>query len=250
VKLPWSRRARPTPLKRCTSLPGLTIYAIGDIHGRLDALTSLLAAIDARKARTGEPAFEVFLGDYIDRGPDARRVIEIILARQSAHRLLALSGNHEAALLAGLGDDAAFAAWLDIGGRQTLVSYGVRPPSLVQPESLSNARAKFAAALPASHRAFLASLGLWFRSGDYFFAHAGVRPGVPLHKQVAADLLWIRKDFLDSREDHGAMIVHGHTPVPAPDFHPYRINIDTGAYATGKLTCLIVSDAGMETITT
>jgi len=214
---------------------GIRIYAIGDIHGRADLLDGTLKRIDADlKTNPVAHAIEVFLGDYIDRGPASRQVLDRLVARNRTHQAVFLKGNHETYLIDFVTNPLILEDWKRVGGFATLMSYGITPST--------NAEAQLAAAfdqaLPESHRQFLGNLKLSFTCGDFFFVHAGVRPGIPLEKQREEDLLWIRQDFLLSEEDFGKIIVHGHTPVAHPDIRPNRINIDTGAFATGRLTCL------------
>ncbi|WP_051356375.1 metallophosphoesterase [Azorhizobium doebereinerae] len=236
---------RPGPAEPPSRVPdGQVIYAIGDLHGRADLLDRAAAAIGADAARTPRLApLTVFLGDYVDRGPGSAAIVERLASGAFPTPIVALKGNHEAVLLAALEDDATLVRWCGFGGLETLFSYGcdVRPVQLGR--DLAATRAAFAAALPEAHRAWMAGLPLHFTAGDYFFCHAGIRPGVPLHAQAEQDLLWIRDDFLTSQARHERVIVHGHTPVMAADLQPYRINIDTGAFGTGRLTCLRLEGA-------
>jgi serine/threonine protein phosphatase 1 len=184
----------------------------------------------------------VYLGDYIDRGPDSRGVIEILVEKAlPGFESVWLMGNHEAAMLDFLDGREGSEVWLGFGGVATLESYGVRPPARITDQAvLTETRAALAAALPPAHQAFLKALRMTHQEGDYFFVHAGVRPGVALDRQVPDDLLWIRNEFLRSRADFGKIVVHGHTIVDEPDVQPNRIGIDTGAFATDCLTCLVV----------
>jgi serine/threonine protein phosphatase 1 len=218
---------------------GTRIYAIGDVHGRADLLAQLLAGIDADLDMNPiSQHVVVFLGDYVDRGPDSREVIEIVIERSQAHPTICLKGNHEVIFEEFLRNPEIFVPWRQVGGIETLLSYGIKPSfSPVHDEKRMLAQS-LADALPASHREFLAELKPSFSWGDFFFAHAGVRPGVPLARQKDEDLFWIRHEFLSCDEDFGKIIVHGHTPVREVEFHRNRINIDTGAYLTGRLTCL------------
>lgn len=220
---------------------GVRVYAIGDVHGRADLLQSLLTVIDADLARSApERAIQVFLGDYVDRGPDSRAVLDLLIARSRSHETVCLKGNHEIFLLEVLKDPARLQEWRHYGGLLTLVSYGITPtmnPSAEQQVELIEGLKR---ALPAEHLTFLQQLPSSFTCGDFFFVHAGVKPGVALERQKDEDLLWIREEFLNSEDRFGKYIVHGHTPVSAPDIRPNRINIDTGAYATGNLTLLTI----------
>jgi serine/threonine protein phosphatase 1 len=232
------RRAAPPP-----SVGTRLAYAIGDIHGRLDVLEPLLLDIarDTRASKPAERPLLVFLGDYVDRGPSSRQVIDLILQLQADpfFQVEPLMGNHEEALLQFLGDPDFGAAWMEHGGGPTLASYGVQPPATrTDPEAWLRARDAFAEALPREHLAFFRGLKLISILGDYAFVHAGVRPGVAIEDQVDRDLLWIRHEFLQSAGPFGKVIVHGHTPMESPQLTPHRLGIDTGAYATGVLTAV------------
>lgn len=219
---------------------GHRIYAIGDVHGCSDLLARLLLRVDAHlAAHPIDRPLHVFLGDYIDRGPDSRNVINQLIERAFNHDAVFLKGNHEAWLLEFLEDPRLLESWGEYGGLQTLRSYGLRPSTN---RTLSDNKAlasELNAALPDSHRRFLNQLKPSFICGEYFFVHAGVRPKIALSRQKERDMLWIRDEFLSHDKDFGKIIVHGHTPVLEPDVRPNRINIDTGAYATGRLTCAI-----------
>jgi serine/threonine protein phosphatase 1 len=219
--------------------PGRRVFAIGDIHGRVDLLRQVAEKIDADlRDRPVARSLRIFLGDYIDRGPHSRAVIDELIAIGQRDDAVFIRGNHETLVGEFLRDPSMLSAWRTLGGLETLVSYGVVSP--LQPDAAQQvgiARA-FREALPDSHVDFLAHLKTWFGVGDIFFVHAGVRPGVPLTSQAEHDLIWIRDDFLQHRGTFGKLVVHGHTPVHTPEVHPNRINIDTGAYATGQLTCL------------
>jgi serine/threonine protein phosphatase 1 len=182
----------------------------------------------------------VFLGDYIDRGPASREVLDLLAARDRSCRSVFLKGNHERYLIEFLGNPPILEDWQHWGGLETLMSYGVRPTLNANAKTQTQLAAALDQVLPDSHRQLLDKLESSFTCGDFFFVHAGVRPGVPLTKQREEDLLWIRQDFLFYEEDFSKIIVHGHTPVTEPEVHPNRINIDTGAYATGQLTCLVL----------
>lgn len=232
-------RARKSP-PRLHRLPdGVRIYAVGDIHGRIDLLDSMLARIDADLARSpcSDP-IEVFLGDYIDRGPASCAVIDRLIERRRSRRAICLRGNHETYLSAFLEAPETLRQWRRFGGIETLMSYGLRPGMSSSPDEEQRLAERLREAVCERHRMFLADLPTSFGCGDYFFAHAGVRPRIPLADQSEQDLLGIRGDFLDCGDDFGKLVVHGHTPVITPDFRANRINIDTGAYITGRLTCL------------
>lgn len=219
------------------------VYAIGDVHGRLDLLRTMVdhIAIDAHEVGPGRRPVLVLLGDYIDRGPHSRQVIDLAieLGERGAFELHCLKGNHEQAMLTFLADAATGPAWIAHGGAETLVSYGVQPPAIhADEEAWIAAQASLAAAAPASHVAFLKALDCSFIVGDYLFVHAGVRPGVDLHLQSEQDMLWIRREFLKSPRACEKVVVHGHTPAEQPYTGRWRIGIDTGAYATGLLTAV------------
>jgi serine/threonine protein phosphatase 1 len=226
--------------KRLAQVPeGVRIYAIGDVHGRADLLEQLLSGIDADLAvHPIRQAIHVFLGDYVDRGPASRDVVDILIDRGLRHASVHLRGNHEVLFEEFLRRPETLAEWRQVGGVETLLSYGVRPSPNPDDRERSMLAAALAKVLPRTHRLFLDGLKSSFCCGDFFFAHAGVRPNVPLGQQKDADLLWIRNDFLHCEDDFGKIIVHGHSPVHEVEFRSNRINIDTGAYATGKLTCL------------
>jgi len=241
------RRLKARAKRRWPRLPdGMRIYAIGDVHGRVDLLDAAFARIDANLTRSApDRVVHILLGDYVDRGPSSREVLDRLVERARAHHMICLKGNHESYLVEFLHDPSVLGDWRHFGGLETLRSYGLNPsanPSGVEEQRLANA---FATALPGEHRQLLKKLGASFSCGDFFFAHAGVKPGIPLAQQSEHDLLWIRDDFLLSEQDFGKVIVHGHTPVLQPEFRPNRINIDTGAYATGRLTCLMIERDGI-----
>ena len=219
---------------------GVRVYAIGDIHGRVDLLDGLLKRIEAHiAAKPIRHSIEVFLGDYIDRGPASQSVLERLVAR-SSYRSVFLKGNHETFMIDFIKSPHILEDWQRLGGLETLMSYGIMPTINANAVAQAQIAADFDRVLPDSHRQFLGHLRLSFTCGDFFFVHAGVRPGIPLEKQRDEDLLWIRQEFLFCENDFGKVVVHGHTPVPNPDIRPNRINIDTGGFATGRLTCLIL----------
>jgi len=221
---------------------GQLVYAIGDIHGRADLLALLLAEIESDSARSKDAKRRtlVFLGDYIDRGHDSRRVVDMVLddlpAGFDAHFL---KGNHEAIMLDFLDDPSYLGHWLANGADATFRSYGLDVAELVGRGAAPEVwRRAFLASLPETHRDFFEALELAVSFGDYFFVHAGVRPGVPLEAQDPNDMIWIRGPFLQSEDDFGKIVVHGHTPGRDPVIRANRIGIDTGAVYTDRLTAL------------
>jgi serine/threonine protein phosphatase 1 len=216
--------------------PDLRVYAVGDIHGcapALDALHGLMAE-DAARALEARRVV-VYLGDYVDRGPDSRGVIErLILPPRFGAEAVHLAGNHEAMMLDALhrpGDSDAVTLWADNGGAAALASWGVSAYDM-PPEAWANA-------IPKPHLGFLLSLRRKVAFGGYLFVHAGLRPGVPIEAQDPDDLLWIREPFLSSTADFGAVVVHGHTPGRDVVIRKNRIGLDTGAVYGGRLTCAV-----------
>ena len=222
---------------------GQRVYAVGDIHGRLDLLGALheLIAKDAAEAPDQSKTI-IYLGDYIDRGLESRGVIDCLIERPIADvDPVFLLGNHEDALLNFIEDFGVGESWMTFGGDATLYSYGVQIKGLLSDQqNMIAAQVDLREKLPDSHLAFLRGLETHHRIGDYFFVHAGIRPGVPLDEQETGDLIWIRNEFLKSRADHGSVVVHGHSISLEVEDLPNRINIDTGAYASGVLTCLVL----------
>ena len=231
--------------------PDLRIYAVGDIHGRLDLLEELLSRIDADiAARPTRRPIYVFLGDYIDRGTSSRETIDRLIDHGQTRECVFLKGNHELIALKCLSDRSLFDQWMRLGGVETLMSYGVAPGQPPSGKPIVELQAAFHHALPQAHLRFFRDLQPSFACGDFFFAHAGVRPGVELSRQIENDLLWIRDEFLSSDEDFGKIVIHGHTPTHEVEVEPNRINIDTGAFATGRLTCLVIEDQSLSVIDT
>jgi serine/threonine protein phosphatase 1 len=223
---------------------GELVYAVGDIHGCYGLMKALLARIVADyavRARGRRPIL-VFLGDYIDRGPQSHRVLEALiwLARRPDLELHLLKGNHEQALLAFADAPETGRDWLRFGGAETLAAYGVAPPPPeAEPSAYVQARDDLLARMPAAHYRLLSGLKPMVTVGDYAFAHAGIRPGAPLNRQAEQDLLWIRRPFLEAEGPHEKIIVHGHTWFDArPQLLEHRIGVDTGAHATGVLTAV------------
>jgi serine/threonine protein phosphatase 1 len=182
----------------------------------------------------------IFLGDYVDRGPSSMQVIDRLIELGTRHRVVCLKGNHEAFFLEFFSNPVSLRDWKRYGALNTLMSYGLRPPVQPRENQCMEIAGELFAAMPQSHQEFLLDLDLSLSFGDFFFVHAGARPKVALEQQLEEDLLWVREDFLLHEGMFEKMIVHGHTPVREPEIFSNRINIDTGAYATGRLTCLVL----------
>ena len=232
--------------------PNTRAYAVGDCHGCLEALRDLRAAIVADSARAdaegprAQRRVVVYLGDYIDRGPDSRGVIDLLIGEPLAgFETIHMLGNHEALMRGFLDGEDVASVWMMNGGIETMRSYGLDVAALNGPWPGGDApalRAALTAAMPEAHRVFIDGLALSHTEGDYYFVHAGIRPGVPLERQGENEMLWIREPFLGSTADHGKVIVHGHSVAREPEVRPNRIGIDTGACFGGKLTALVLED--------
>jgi serine/threonine protein phosphatase 1 len=231
----------PKSRSRAAQVPdGRRIYAIGDIHGRvdlLDRLLDLIRADDDRRERLDTQL--ILLGDLVDRGPDSRGVVERAMElRDGPIETRFLMGNHEEVFVRAVGGDPrALRMLLRIGGRETVLSYGISAEEYrsLDFEDLS---ALLKQKVPQDHVDFLAGFEDWIEAGDYLFVHAGIRPGVDLAEQSSADMRWIRQEFLHHRESHGRLVVHGHSITDDVDLRSNRIGIDTGAFASGRLTAI------------
>lgn len=217
------------------------VYAIGDIHGRADLLARLLDQIRADRAQraVGEgPTLAIFLGDYVDRGPQSREVIDLLLDFRSdpSFECRFLLGNHEDTMLDYLEGRISGQGWSRHGGGATLQSYGIAPPTEDSRAAWSARRKAFVAAVPAAHRAFLDGLELMISIGRTLFVHAGIRPGVAIEAQSKRDLLWIRREFLDGERADPWLVVHGHTPKAEAYAGLGRLCLDSGGYISGRLT--------------
>ncbi|MBN9006624.1 MAG: serine/threonine protein phosphatase [Rhizobiales bacterium] len=230
---------------------GVRIYAVGDIHGRLDLLNQLLALIkvDIDNRPGGKPIY-VFLGDYIDRGDSSRGTIDRLIEHDRTSESVFLKGNHEQMALKCLVDPSRFDQWMRLGGVETLASYGLVFKKLASGSPIAKLQSEFHSALPQAHFHFFRQLKMSFTCGDFFFAHAGVKPHVALSEQKEEDLLWIRDEFLKARQDFGKIVVHGHTPTHRVEVASNRINVDTGAFATGRLSCLVIDESSISVIDT
>lgn len=231
---------------------GTRIYAVGDIHGRADLLARMrdMIAADIGIARPAD-ALIVLLGDYVDRGPNSDLVLETLSCGDFPAPILPLIGNHEAMLLDFIHRPETGETWRRFGGVETTHSYGVDVAELRAGQNLAAVSERLRAAMPDHHLEFLRSgLHPFYSAGAYFFCHAGVRPGIPLGDQQEEDLLWIRDEFISSDADFGAVVVHGHTPSEQPMVRDNAIGIDTGAYITGRLTCLVLGQREVSFLST
>ena len=238
-------RPRPRAAGRSPRLPdGERVYAVGDVHGRADLLHEMEARIERDLERAPPPGVvrRIYLGDYVDRGPDTRGVVErLCRARRDGSRRTCLMGNHDWWFREFLEGAEVAPAWLSSGGDATLASYGVSEfPPLSDEDAWAKLRSRLRRRVPPEHRRFFNTLERMTRHGDYLFVHAGIRPGLPLDRQDARDLLFIREPFLSDDSDLGVVVVHGHTVVDEPQVRSNRIGIDTGAYWTGRLTTLVL----------
>lgn len=229
-------------------------YAVGDIHGRTDLLTTLEDAIieDAATALPQTRLFLIYLGDFVDRGGDSRGVISHLLQPppERFNRVLIL-GNHDLWMRDFINGAPVGGNWLQHGGAATLNSYGVKlDKHVAENERLADAQRRFSARVSPEHRQFLEDLELAFDLGDYYFCHAGIRPSLPLSRQTANDLLWIREPFLSWNGESNKVIVHGHTITEKPVVKRNRIGIDTGAFASEVLTCLVLEGTTQRFIAT
>ena len=232
---------------------GMRLYAIGDVHGRYDLLQEMLERIDAEIRHDRPDDWRIVtLGDYVDRGPDSRSVIAELMARhESDPRHVVLAGNHDEQFAAFLDKPDPASLFVNYGGVQTAASYGV---DLVTPDGADDtvflqASAALRQAVPQRHADFVRALPRRFESGDFFFCHAGIRPQIALEEQTPDDLIWIRKEFLTYRELHPRVIVHGHTPNSEPDVRDNRVNVDTRAYESGRLTAFVAEGSGKRFLT-
>jgi serine/threonine protein phosphatase 1 len=241
----WPLVARS--LRPATLAPGRRVYAVGDIHGEAALFKQLLDRIEADSAVRDDEAGTraevtiVLLGDFIDRGPTAAGLL-LTLAGARGPRLVILKGNHEASMVAAWhGDPGALALWLRFGGVATLLGLGADPAELASDDP-DRVLAAVRRCVAPEMIDWLDALPTFYDLDDYFFTHAGIRPGVALDEQVEEDLLWIRRPFLASRRRHAKVIVHGHTIDPMVRLGSNRIGLDTGAHRYGRLTALGLQD--------
>lgn len=220
---------------------GLRIYAIGDVHGYADLLRAMHRRIDEDlRFRPAKDWRIVHVGDYVDRGPDSKGVLDFLIGRMAQDaRIIALRGNHDQGMLDFLDAPDASSMFATNGGPETIRSYGVSLSTASDAAFRESAR-RFVQSLPSMHRRFLEQRPYSVSFGDFFFCHAGIKPTVPLEAQTPDNLMWIRREFLAYEGLHPKVIVHGHTPQEEADLRPNRINIDTGVYVREKLTALIL----------
>ena len=227
--------------------PGTRVYAVGDIHGRIDLLRKMNRLIRAdAEERQAQRNVVVYLGDYVDRGFELRAVIDLFVNEKlPGFETVHLKGNHEDIMVRFLNDISVGPNWFAFGGLETLASYGVAAPEpLTSVAELERCQRELGRNLPRPHLKFLRGLRTFHCEGGYFYVHAGVRPGIALEAQSEDDLLWIRDDFLSSDEPRAKLVVHGHSIAAKPVVRANRIGIDTGAYASGRLTCLVAEGNG------
>lgn len=229
----------PAPSKPSPALPpGQRAYAVGDVHGRADLFTALANAIEAdNRHRGGAKSLVILLGDLVDRGPESAEVLRLAREWQARRPLRALMGNHEEMFLEAFAKEEVLRQFLRHGGRETILSFPV-DPQRYDAATLAETQAMMQSTVPAEDLAFMRAMEESIVLGDYLFVHAGIRPGVPLEEQRSSDLRWIREPFINTTEDLGLTVVYGHTIYDQVELAPSRIGIDTGAYASGRLTAL------------
>lgn len=235
--------------------PDRVAYAIGDIHGCDNSLSQLIDRITDDAAAIAHNYDElptlVFLGDYIDKGAESRAVLDrLVRPLNGFEKVIFLKGNHEEAIVEFLDGRSDGRLWLEHGGLDTLASYDIEPPLIGDRAEVERARLELREALPAAHERFLRTLKLGYRLGSYLFVHAGIDPEKPLSEQTRRDYLWIREPFLQHGGPFEARVVHGHSPVEDVEVLPHRINLDTGGFVSGVLSCVRITDQGPKVIQT
>jgi len=226
---------------------GLRVYAVGDVHGRLDLLEAMIAAVEAdvataEAARGAVRSLVIMLGDLVDRGPASAQVVARVREWQACREVRVLAGNHEEMFLKSFESTDMLRHFLRHGGRQTLASYGLEPRRLSALD-IEEVQVLLHQVVPQAERDYLAGFEDLIVLGDYAFVHAGIDPAVPIHEQRTSDMRWIREPFLSWSEPLGHVVVHGHTISEQPEVRGNRIGVDTGAYASGRLTALVLEDA-------
>lgn len=223
--------------------PGERVYAVGDIHGRIDLFDSLIEAIERDDAgRHPSRTTIILLGDLIDRGPNSAAVVARAQEWAQRREIEFIKGNHEEMLVASMTDREVLRGFLKYGGRETILSYGIDRQALREAdfEQLQNMMSE---AIPQQDIDFLDGFKKFVRKGDYLFVHAGIRPETPIEDQKGSDCRWIREPFLSYAGDFGAVVVHGHTITQEPQVRGNRIGIDTGAFMHGTLTAIGIEGA-------
>lgn len=229
---------RPQQVRLPMLTSGERVYAIGDIHGRIDLFDSLIEAIEQDDAaRHGSRTTVILLGDLVDRGPDSAAVVARAKEWSTRRHLEFIKGNHEEMLISSMIDLDVLRGFLRFGGRETILSYGVDPRALLEAD-LENLQELMIDAIPQDDIDFLDSFQKFIRNGDYLFVHAGIRPQTPIEHQLGKDCRWIREPFLSHDGDFGAFVIHGHTIAEEPQVRGNRIGIDTGAFVHGTLTAI------------
>ena len=253
LKRLWKKTSEPLQARARVTIPEgrvSDIFAIGDIHGCLDLLVAAEQRIFERMKHSNKPVIVLCVGDFVDRGPDSKGVIDHLIRKMPApFYRICICGNHDDAFLEFLESEQLDLGWLEFGGDKTLKSYGINVARL-RSEDPSGLLLREAARdnVPADHVDFLQRLPVALSIGRYLFVHAGIVPGLPLAAQSDADLMWIREPFLSRGSGLDITVVHGHTPVGTIQHGPNRIGIDTGAYATGKLGVLHIGSHGVSEI--
>lgn len=236
--------AKPEAAPPALLPPGQRVYAVGDVHGRMDLFAALQALIEQDDAAQGPADTTVILlGDLVDRGADSAGVLRAARDWQQRRKVRILAGNHEEMFLRGREELEVFRHFLRHGGKETILSFGVDPAAFTA-ATMEEAQALMVDTVPPADIAFVEGFEDSIAIGDYLFVHAGVQPGVPLADQKTSDLRWIREPFLSHPEPFGAVVVHGHSIREEAEDKGNRIGIDTGAYMTGKLTALVLEGAG------
>lgn len=229
--------------------PGQRVYALGDVHGRADLLAALIHAVETDDAgRDAASTTVILLGDLVDRGPDSAGVIRLAREWQARRGVRFLMGNHEEMFLDSFTSTETLRHFLRYGGRETLLSYPIDPAAYARAE-IDTVQVLMRESVPADDLDFLRTFEDQIAIGDYLFVHAGIRPEVPLSEQDTSDLRWIRGTFLDHQPSFGPVVVHGHTIYDRPEVRSNRIGIDTGAFASGRLTALGLEGTARWTIT-
>lgn len=232
------------------TVPGTRIYAVGDVHGRPDLMEMMFDEIERHDAqRPAARTLIIMIGDIVDRGPQSREALQLLFDRQRRMpNLLTLLGNHEEMLLRSLrGDEAELRGWMTVGGAETVASFGLEP--LKPGEDALPFVLALQKAVPVDWVEWIKSWPLMYQSGDYFFCHAGIKPGVALGRQHRRDLLWAREGFMEDERWHGGIVVHGHTITEDVEIRANRIGIDTGAYRSGVLSALCVEGIDRDIVT-